>query len=144
LSNHAAAIRLRGEAGDARTLQRRNTVAQYLLSVHSVKGEPREGMTDEQMQELMGRIGKLEEEMRAASALVYSGRLADAGTASVVRVENGETFVTDGPFAETKEQLGGFYIVNAKDSGEACSWASKTSACIGRPIEVRPFFASRA
>jgi hypothetical protein len=82
--------------------------------------------------------------MTAADALVHSGRLAEAETARVVRAERGETLITDGPFAETKEQLGGFYIVNAKDMDEALSWASKTSACIGRPIEVRPFFGLRA
>lgn len=119
-------------------------MAQYLLSVHSVDGEAREPMTDEQMQEFMRGIGDLENEMNAADALVHSGRLDDAGTARVVRVEGGETVITDGPFAETKEHLGGFYIVNAKDLDEALSWASKTSACIGRPIEVRPFVAARA
>ncbi|CAN5685406.1 hypothetical protein BH20ACT23_BH20ACT23_12750 [soil metagenome] len=46
----------------------------------------------------------------------------------------------DGPFAEAKEHLGGFYIVNAGDIDEALSWAQKTSACVGMPIEVRPFF----
>jgi hypothetical protein len=118
-------------------------VAQYLLAVHTVAGEPREAMTDEQMKELMGKIGELEREMGAASALVYSGRLADVDTATVVRVEGGECMITDGPFAETKEQVGGFYIVNANDIDEALSWASKTSACIGRPIEVRAFLNSR-
>jgi hypothetical protein len=113
-------------------------VARYLLSVHTVDGESREPMTDEQMREMMRRIGELEREMHSAGALVYSGRLAEADTATVVRAESGETMVTDGPFAETKEHLGGFYIVNAKDSDEVLSWASKTSACIGRPIEVRP------
>lgn len=86
----------------------------------------------------MRKIGELEQEMTAADALVHSGRLADADAARVVRVERGETLTTDGPFAETKEQLGGFYIVNASDIDEALAWASKTSACIGRPIEVRP------
>jgi hypothetical protein len=119
-------------------------VARYLLSVYTVEGAPREPMTDEQMQELMNKIGELEREMNAADALVYSGRLADVDTAAVVRVEGGETLITDGPFAETKEQLGGFYIVNASDTDEALSWASKTSACIARPIEVRPFFNSRS
>jgi hypothetical protein len=114
-------------------------VAQYLLSVHSVEGEPQRPRTDEEMPEMMRRIGELEQEMDAAEALVVSGRLADAATASVVRAEDGETMVTDGPFAETKEQLGGFYIVIARDDDEALRWASKTSACIGRPIEVRPF-----
>ncbi|MGH2961921.1 MAG: YciI family protein [Solirubrobacterales bacterium] len=115
-------------------------MAQYLLSVHTVEGEAAEPMTDEQMQELMRKVGELEQDMNAANALVYSGRLADVDTATVVRVERGETLTTDGPFAEAKEHLGGFYIVNANDIDEALSWASKTAACVGRPIEVRPFF----
>jgi hypothetical protein len=115
-------------------------MARYLLSVHTVEGEPQEPMTDEQMQQFMGRIGELEQELNAADALVYSGRLADVDTATVVRVERGETLITDGPFAETKEHVGGFYIINADDLDEALSWAAKTSACVGRPIEVRPFF----
>ena len=98
-------------------------------------------MSDERMRELMQRIGELEQEMNAANALVHSGRLADAGTAKVVRAEAGDVFTTDGPFAETKEHLGGFYIVAAADMDEALSWAAKASACIGRPIEVRPFAA---
>jgi hypothetical protein len=118
-------------------------MAQYLLSLHTVADEAREPMTDAQMQNLMRRIGELEQEMTDANALVYSGRLADADAAAVVRVERGEAITTDGPFAETKEQIGGFYIVNASDLAEALSWAAKTSACIGRPIEVRPFVALR-
>lgn len=119
-------------------------MAQYLLSTHVQQGGAGEPMSDAQMRELRERIGELEEEMKAADAFVYSGRLADVDTANVVRVRGGKTLVTDGPFAETKEHLGGFYIVNAKDDDEALSWASKTSACIGRPIEVRPFFDARA
>jgi hypothetical protein len=119
-------------------------VAQYLLSVHTVAGEAREPMTDEQMQNFMRKIGELEEEMTEANALVYSGCLADADAAAVVRVERGEAITTDGPFAETKEQIGGFYIVNANDLEEAVSWAAKTSACVGQPIEVRPFVGLRS
>jgi len=100
-------------------------------------------MTDAEMSAFMASVGELEQEMKTANALVYSGRLADVDTAAVVSVEGGETLVTDGPFAETKEHLGGFYIVNASDTDEAHAWASKTSACIGRPIEVRPFFDAR-
>jgi hypothetical protein len=95
-------------------------------------------MSDEQMQEFMGKIGALEQEMNAANALVASGRLADVDAATV-RVEDGETLTTDGPFAETKEHLAGFYIVNASDIDEALTWASKTTACFGQPIEVRQF-----
>ena len=96
-------------------------------------------MTKEQMQEMMRKVGELEQEMNSADALVYSGRLAPAETATVVRFEAGETLTTDGPFAEAKERLGGFYIISAADLDEAISWASKTTACVGAPIEVRPF-----
>ncbi len=115
-------------------------MTRYLLSVHSVEGEAREPMTDEQMQEFMRKVGELEEEMKSADALVYSGRLHGPETATVVSVTDGEVLTTDGPFAEAKEHLGGFYIVNAGDIDDALSWAQKTSACVGRPIEVRPFF----
>jgi hypothetical protein len=111
-----------------------------MLSVHSVDGETEEPMIDEHMQAFMHNVRELEQAMSAANALVYSGRLADVDTATVVRVERGETLITDGPFAEAKEHLGGFYIVNANDIDEALSWASRTSTCVGRPIEVRPFF----
>jgi hypothetical protein len=121
-------------------LTKEHDMPQYLLSVHSVDDEATEPMTDEQMQEFMRGVGELEREMNAAGALVYSGRLADVDTATVVRAQGGETLITDGPFAEAKEHLGGFYIVNANDLDEALSWAAKTSACVARPIEVRPFF----
>jgi len=115
-------------------------MAQYLLSVHTVEGESREPMTDEQMQEFMRRVGELEAEMKSNDVLVYSGRLAEPDTATVVQAKGGEMLTTDGPFAEAKEHLGGFYIINSADLDEAISWASKTSDCVGRPIEVRPFF----
>lgn len=116
-------------------------MAQYLLSVHSSDGPeaaaaPRSA---DQMQEFMRRIGELESEMEANAVLVASGRLADAGTATVVRIESGETLMTDGPYVEAKEHLGGFYIINSADLDEALEWATKTSACVGMPIEVRPF-----
>jgi hypothetical protein len=118
-------------------------MAQYLLSVHTVEGESTEPMTDGQMREFMSRVGELEAEMKSNDVLVYSGRLAEPDAATVVRVEGGETLTTDGLFAEAKEHLGGFYIINAADLDEALSWASKTSDCVGRAIEVRPFFEMR-
>ena len=115
-------------------------MARYLLSVHTVEGESSGPMTDEQMQGFMRRVGELEAEMKSNEVLVYSGRLVEADAATVVRVEDGETLITDGLFAEAKEHLGGFYIINSADLDEALSWASKTSDCVGQPIEVRPFF----
>ena len=114
-------------------------MAQYLLSTHTVEGESRDPMSDEEMRGMMRRIGELEDEMKSASVLVYSGRLHGPETATVVTVTGGEALTTDGPFAEAKEHLGGFYILEAADLDEALEWGKKTSACIGRPIEVRPF-----
>jgi hypothetical protein len=116
---------------------------QYLLSVHSVEGEAREPMSNGEMQEFMNRIGVLEAEMRSVGAWVFGGRLHGPETATVVRVSEGEMMTTDGPFAESKEHLGGFYIIEAEDLDAALSWASKTSDCVKAAIEVRPFWDRR-
>ena len=112
----------------------------YLLSVHGVEGEARDPMTEEEMRQFMERVGVLEEEMKSAGALIFSGKLNDPDTATVVRVANGDVMTTDGPFAESKEHLGGFYIIEAHDLDAALVWASKTTAAVGAPIEVRPFW----
>ena len=115
-------------------------MARYLLSTYSVEGESAEPMSDGDMQQMMQRIAALEDEMRSAGAWVFSARLHEAGTATVVRSQGGEVVTTDGPFAEAKEHLGGFYIVEAEDLDAALAWGSKTSACFGKPIEVWPFW----
>jgi hypothetical protein len=114
-------------------------MARYLLSVHSVAGEARDPMTDEEMQQSYKQISILEEEMRSAGAWVFSGRLHDPDTATVVRISGGEVVTTDGPFVESKEHLGGFYIIQAEDLDAALAWASKVTSAIKVPIEVRPF-----
>ena len=111
----------------------------YLLSVHT-SDQPAEPLTDEAVQRSQEAIGTLEAEMKASSALVLSGRLHGPDTATVVRVTDGKAITTDGPFLEAKEQIGGFYIIEAENLDEALGWASKTSAAINKPIEVRPFF----
>ncbi len=114
-------------------------MAHYLLSVHSVEGEQREPMSDGQMEEQMRKIGELEGEMKSAGAFVFSARLEGPETATVVKSAGGEALTTDGPFAETKEHMAGFYIVEADDLDAGLEWGTKTSECIGEPIEVRPF-----
>ena len=116
-------------------------MARYLLSVHTVDRAAPEPMTDEAMQESWKQVGILEREMKATGAWVFSGRLHEADTSTVVRVAGGELLTTDGPFAESKEHLGGFYIIEAADLDAALSWASKVTRAIGKPIEVRPFAA---
>jgi len=111
----------------------------YLLSVHSVEGEVREPMTDRELQQSHKQLGVLEEEMKSAGAWVVSGRLHEPATATVVRMAGGEVVTADGPFAESKEHLGGFYVIQAEDLDAALAWASRVTAAIRVPIEVRPF-----
>jgi hypothetical protein len=118
-------------------------MTQYLLSVHSVAGEVREPMTDEQMRQTMQQVNDLQQEMKSAGAWVFGGRLTEPDTATVVRMSGGEVLTTDGPFVESKEHLGGFYIIEAEDLDAALAWAAKTTAIIGAPIEVRPFWDER-
>jgi hypothetical protein len=113
----------------------------YMLSVHGREGEVREQMTEEKMRQSHVRLGQIEQEMAAAGAWVFSGRLHEPGTATVVRESSGEILTTDGPFAESKDHLGGFYIIEAADLDAALDWASKVTACIKAPIEVRPLAA---
>ena len=114
-------------------------MARYLLSAYSVEGEVREPMTDEEMQHSWKQISILEKEMKSAGAWVFSARLHEPDTASVVRVSGGNLLTTDGPFAESKEHLGGFYVIDAKDLDAALAWASKVTRAINSPIEVWPF-----
>ncbi len=117
-------------------------MSQYLLSVHSVEGEVREPPAPQQMQEFMQRVMALEEEMEATGTFVFGGRLTDPDAATVVRSGDGEAAMIDGPFAEAKAYIAGFYIINAGDINAALAWAGKVTAAIGAPIEVRPFAAT--
>jgi hypothetical protein len=117
---------------------------QYLLSLHSVHGEVGPTMTDEEMQQSWKQIQVVNEELRSAGAWVFGGALHEPEAATVVRISDGEVLTTDGPFAESKEHLAGFYIIEAADLDAALAWASKTTAAVGKPIEVRPFRQSEA
>src|SRR5436309_9629674 len=113
-------------------------MTRFLLSVHSAQGGGVPEMTDEEMQRSWQKIRALEEEMKAGGYLLFSGRLTEPETATVVRVSGGELLTTDGPFAESKEHLGGFYIIEAEDLDAALAWASKTTEAVVQAIEVRP------
>ena len=120
-------------------------MAKYLLSTHTTdtgnagEGDAPEPMTEAEMQERWQMLSRVEDEMKASGAWFFSGRLHDAGTATVVQAVGGEVVTTDGPFVEAKEHIAGFYIVEAPDLDAALGWASKVTACIGKPIEVWPF-----
>ena len=93
--------------------------------------------TPEQMQEEMGRWDAFTQEAKDRGAFVAGEGLQESGTATTVRFNDGDTTVTDGPFAETKEQVGGFYLLECKDLDEALDWAKRIPVQAGS-IEVRP------
>jgi hypothetical protein len=118
-------------------------MSQYLLSTYAVEGEvPGAPMTPEEMQTFMERVVALEAEMEASGSFVFGGALHGSDAATVVRSRDGDVVMTDGPFAESKEHIGGFYIINADDLDAALSWAGKVADAINHPIEVRPFRAT--
>jgi hypothetical protein len=111
-------------------------MTQYLLAVHSVEGET---PSAEDMEQVYKAVDVFNEELQVTGAWVFAGGLHPADTATVVRVTNGEVLTTDGPFTETKEQLGGFWIVTAPDLDAALALAAKGAVACGAPVEVRPF-----
>ncbi|MCZ6567985.1 MAG: YciI family protein [Actinobacteria bacterium] len=115
-------------------------MSQYLLSTYAGDSEVRTPMTPEETQTFMDRITALEAEMKASGTFVFTGRLHDPDAATVVRSQDGDLVMTDGPFAESKEHIAGFYIINAGDLDAALAWAGKVVDAINHPIEVTPFF----
>ena len=87
----------------------------------------------------MRDVAALVEEIKAAGAWVFNGGLHAASTATVVRLQDGEVLLTDGPFAEGKEHVGGLLIIEAPDLDAALAWASRAARATTLPIEVRPF-----
>ncbi|MGW7003341.1 YciI family protein [Streptomyces sp. NPDC054933] len=110
---------------------------QYLLSVHMVEGQ--EQPKPEVMQQMYADVEAFNSRLQAEGAWVFAGGLHPPTSATVVRVQDGKVLTTDGPFAETKEHLGGFWVIKAEDLDAALAWAGEaTKACQG-PVEVRPF-----
>jgi hypothetical protein len=111
---------------------------QYLLTVCYPAGSSQP--EPEALQKIMRDVSAVQLEMRAAGAWVFSGGLYPANTATVLRQQGGEILVTDGPFIESKEQIGGITVLNAADLDAALTWARKLARATTTPIEVRPFF----
>jgi hypothetical protein len=112
-------------------------MSQYLLSVYYDERVP--DPTPEQMAQMYQDVDALNERIKAAGAWVFGGGLNTPDTSTVVRQTGGEILVTDGPLPEAKEQIGGFWIIEAPDLDAALAWAKDaTIACMG-PVEIRPF-----
>lgn len=108
----------------------------YLLSIY----QPDEGTPDPDfLERVMDELDALNEEMREAGAWVFTGGLHAAATATVVRDRGGEVLMTDGPYTEGKEHVGGLWIIRAPDLDAALEWARKAARATTLPIEVRPF-----
>jgi len=91
------------------------------------------------LNKIMADVEAWRQEAKEAGAWVFTGRLHAPSTATVVRLQDGEMLVTDGPFAEGKEYVGGFTIIRAPDLDAALEWGRKVARATTLPIEVRPF-----
>ncbi|MBB5872739.1 hypothetical protein F4553_006173 [Allocatelliglobosispora scoriae] len=109
---------------------------QYLISIYQPEGG---SLPPAELAVVMSDLAKVNEEMQAAGAWVFAGGLHAQSSATVLRHAEGEVLVTDGPFAESKEYLGGITIIQAADLDEALGWARRIAEAIKLPIEVRPF-----
>lgn len=108
---------------------------QYLLSIYQPDGD---APPPEILDPIMRDVEAVNAEMRAAGAWVFSGGLHGPGTATVLRVKDGDSLTTDGPYLEGKEHIGGFTVIQAPDLDAALEWGRKLAQAITLPIEVRP------
>jgi hypothetical protein len=112
-------------------------MSNYLLSViPPPDGRP---PTGEEMNAIMAEVQKLESDMREAGVWVFSGGLEAPSTATVVAKQADDVLITDGPFVELKEYVGGLTIIDVPDLDAALAWGRRSTEAIGLPIEVRPF-----
>ncbi len=110
---------------------------QYMLSVYHQDAGPE--LSPEAIAASMRDVDALNQELVAAGVWVFAGGLHNDSTASVLRVQDGAVVTTDGPYLETKERIGGFWILNLDDLDAALAWARKATVACAAPVEVRPF-----
>ncbi|MFE3955560.1 YciI family protein [Nocardia sp. NPDC059091] len=109
-------------------------MTEYLLSVY----QPDDTAPPDNLEKIMSELTALDTEMRESGAWVFAAGLHAPSTATVLRAQGSEVLVTDGPFAESKEHIGGFTVIRAADLDEALDWGRRMARVIGLPIEVRP------
>ena len=108
---------------------------QYLLSVYQPEGDPPPA---EFLDKVKRDVDVLNQELKAAGAWVFAGGLHPSSIATVVQLQGGQVLVTDGPFVEGKEHIGGFWVIKAGDLDAALAWAAKATEACAAPVEVRP------
>ena len=111
----------------------------YMLMIHANEAEE-ERMSEADMGQLMEEYGRFTEELTQSGAMLGSDRLRPTSAATCVRVREGKTLTTDGPFADIKEQFGGYYAVEAANLDEAIAWAAKIPTSKSGCVEVRPIW----
>src|SRR2546421_225695 len=138
LSIGSVADRMEGEEPARRRRHRQggHGMKQYLLSIYQPDGDP---PPPEVLDKVMADVNALVEEIKASGTWVFNGGLHPPSTATVVRVQDGEVLTTDGPFAEGKEHVGGFWVIQAPDLDAALDWGRKATRACAVPVEVRPF-----
>jgi hypothetical protein len=155
LSNSGPAIRLHGEGRangppnavtERRSLQQKTVtgegeiMTQYLVAIH----HPDDYDPSKESEAMVQDIDVLNQEMDAAGVRVFAGGLSSARNAKSLRAQpGGKVLITDGPYLETKEHIGGFWILEAADLDEALAWARKAVVACRAPVEVRPFLRYR-
>jgi len=116
-------------------------MTQYMLSVHGVVGEDDAPTDPAELQKMYDDVGAFNTKVKDAGAWVFAGGLLPITSATCVDNTSGQNLVTDGPFAESKEYLGGFWIIEAPDLDVALKWAAEGSTACAAKVEVRPFAA---
>jgi hypothetical protein len=112
-------------------------MTQYLLSVYM--GGADETMSEDEIQRVYQAVDEFNDKVRSAGAWVFAGGLEPVESATTVDGTKSEPVVTDGPYAESKEYLGGFWVIEAPDLDAALTWATEGSAACAGKVEVRPF-----
>jgi hypothetical protein len=111
----------------------------YLLSVCHDDDYGENDFDDPEIARMHEKVSALNDEMKNTGVWVFGGGLLTASSATVVRATESGLSMTDGPFAETKEQMGGFWVIEAPDFDAALDWAGQATVACEQPIEVRPF-----
>ena len=108
---------------------------QYLLSVYHPEGDT---LAPEVLEKIARDVDALNAELQASGAWVFDGGLFPSSTATVLQIKDGDVLITDGPFAEGKEHIGGFWVIRAADLDAALDWGRKATRACTAPVEVRP------